>query len=61
MVIIAPRGLHRVQYDRQFTGGSQGIRQGWKLLRTAGATVREMLIDASAKQWNVPGKNLQRK
>ncbi len=42
------------RFDRQFTGGSQGIRQGWTPLRTAGATARQMLILAAAKNWNVP-------
>jgi len=42
------------RFDRQFTGGSQGIRLGWKPLRTAGATARKMLIDAAAQTWNVP-------
>ncbi len=42
------------RFQRQFTGGSQGIRQGWKPLRTAGATARRMLINAAAKTWNVP-------
>ena len=42
------------RFQRQFTGGSQGIRQGWKPLRTAGATARRMLVNAAAKTWNVP-------
>lgn len=46
------------RYDRQFTGGSQGIRLGWKPLRTAGATARRMLIEAAAKTWNVPASEI---
>ena len=42
------------RFERQFTGGSQGIRQGWKPLRTAGATARQMLIAAAAQSWKVP-------
>lgn len=42
------------RFQRQFTGGSQGIRQGWKPLRTAGATARQMLISAAGKTWSVP-------
>jgi isoquinoline 1-oxidoreductase subunit beta len=53
-VIVEQADFYPERFDRQFTGGSQGIRQGWKPLRTAGATARQMLIDASAKQWNVP-------
>jgi len=41
-------------FDRQFTGGSQGIRLGWKPLRTAGATGRQMLVNAAAQTWKVP-------
>ncbi len=41
-------------YERQFTGGSQGIRQGWKPLRMAGATAKQMLKQAAADAWGVP-------
>src|SRR5208337_4395412 len=33
--------------------GSQSIRTSWMPLRRAGATAREMLIQAAAQQWNV--------
>src|SRR5262245_36224735 len=36
------------------TGGSQGIRQSNQYVRQGGATAREMLIQAAAKDWNVP-------
>jgi len=35
------------------TGGSTAIRTSWEPLRKAGATAREMLIDAAASTWNV--------
>ncbi len=57
-VIVEQADFYPERYDRQFTGGSQGIRQGWKPLRTAGATARQMLIEASAKQWNVPAREI---
>jgi isoquinoline 1-oxidoreductase subunit beta len=57
-VIVQQADFFPERFDRQFTGGSQGIRQGWKPLRTAGATARQMLINASAKQWNVPAKEI---
>lgn len=41
------------RFDRQFTGGSQAIRQGWKGLRLAGATARRLLMEAAAKNWQV--------
>jgi isoquinoline 1-oxidoreductase beta subunit len=52
-VIVEQADFFPKRFDRQFTGGSQGIRLGWKPLRTAGATARKMLIDAAAKTWNV--------
>lgn len=41
-------------FDRQLTGGSGAVPHSWKLLRTAGATAKFMLIEAAAKQWSVP-------
>lgn len=41
-------------YQRQFTGGSQSIRQAWQSLRMAGAGAREMLRQAAAQKWSVP-------
>lgn len=41
-------------FQRQFTGGSQSIRQAWQSLRMAGAGAREMLRQAAAKKWAVP-------
>lgn len=57
-VIIQQADFFPERFDRQFTGGSQGIRQGWKPLRTAGATARKMLIDATAQIWNVPAEEI---
>ena len=37
----------------QITGGSTSVRDGWITLRTAGAQVRMMLIQAAANQWQV--------
>lgn len=42
------------KFDRQLTGGSGAVPHSWKLLRTAGATAKAMLIQAAAKQWSVP-------
>ena len=57
-VIVEQADFYPERYDRQFTGGSQGIRQGWKPLRTAGATARHMLISAAAQKWNVPANEI---
>ena len=53
-VTVEQADFYPERFQRQFTGGSQGIRQGWKPLRTAGATARRMLVNAAAKTWNVP-------
>ena len=37
----------------QGTGGSTSVRASWKPLLTAGATAREMLIEAAAQKWGV--------
>ncbi len=38
----------------QATGGSTSVRDGWESMRIAGASAREMLVAAAAKQWQVP-------
>ncbi len=53
-VIVEQADLNLIKYSRQLAGGSQSIRQGWQSLRMAGATGRRMLMEAAAKQWNVP-------
>ena len=53
-VLVEQANFYPERFNRQFTGGSQGIRQGWKPLRTAGATARQMLKEAAAQSWNVP-------
>lgn len=40
-------------FDRQVAGGSGSIRTSWNALRTAGATARQMLVNAAAKKWNI--------
>jgi isoquinoline 1-oxidoreductase subunit beta len=37
----------------QGTFGSMSVRTGWTPMRKAGATAREMLIEAAAHQWNI--------
>ena len=41
------------------TGGSCTIIYQWDLLRKAGATAKQMLIGAAAKQWNTSPENCQ--
>ena len=57
-VTVEQADFYPERFQRQFTGGSQGIRQGWKPLRTAGATARRMLVNAAAKTWNVPEEEI---
>lgn len=57
-VIVEQADFFPERFERQMTGGSQAIRQGWKILRTAGATGRRMLVDAAAKAWNVPADEI---
>lgn len=38
----------------QFTGGSTSMRGFFSAMQKAGATVREMLVQAAANAWNVP-------
>lgn len=42
------------KYGDQLSGGSSSIRTRWTPMRKAGAAVREMLISAAAKKWQVP-------
>ncbi|MCK6616173.1 MAG: molybdopterin-dependent oxidoreductase [Cyclobacteriaceae bacterium] len=57
-VLVEQAPLNTVKYTRQLAGGSQSIRQGWKSLRIAGASARHMLMEAAAKQWQVPVSEL---
>lgn len=54
LVISEQAPYDKSRYDRQFTGGSQGIRRAWNNLRMAGATARHMLKEAAANEWQVP-------
>jgi isoquinoline 1-oxidoreductase beta subunit len=48
------QGLGDAKYGDQNTDGSTSIRRQFDLLRTAGATAREMLVAAAAASWGVP-------
>ena len=53
-VVVEQAGLDTNKFTRQVAGGSQSIRQGWESLRMAGAAARRILMEAAAKQWQVP-------
>jgi isoquinoline 1-oxidoreductase beta subunit len=57
-VIVEQAGFDSKKFTRQLAGGSQSIRHGWQGLRMAGATARRMLLEAAAKQWQVPVEEL---
>src|ERR1700739_2694203 len=40
-------------FGMQGTGGSSSVRSSWDPLRKAGASARDMLLQAAATQWNV--------
>ncbi|RYC66305.1 xanthine dehydrogenase family protein molybdopterin-binding subunit [Spirosoma sordidisoli] len=53
-VVVEQAPLDTKKFERQVAGGSGSIPHSWKRLRTAGATARQMLLEAGAKRWNVP-------
>ena len=57
-VIVEQGNFDTQRFQRQSAGGSQSIRQGWRPLRTAGATARAMLVGAAAQFWNVPASEI---
>jgi isoquinoline 1-oxidoreductase beta subunit len=52
-VIVQQAGLNSESFQRQVAGGSNSIRSSWKSLRKAGATARQMLVNAAAKNWEI--------
>jgi isoquinoline 1-oxidoreductase subunit beta len=57
-VVVEQAPLDTDNFTRQFIGGSQAIRMGWKALRTAGATARYLLIQAAAQTWKVDASEI---
>ncbi|WP_336518252.1 xanthine dehydrogenase family protein molybdopterin-binding subunit [Pollutibacter soli] len=57
-VIVEQADFYPERFERQFTGGSQSVRMGWKILRTAGSTARKMLVNAASKKWNIPAEEI---
>ena len=53
-IIVEQAPLDTKKFERQVAGGSGSIPHSWTRLRTAGATARQMLMEAAAKRWNVP-------
>ncbi len=60
--VIVEMGPHdSVKLGSQFTGGSNSMRMYWRPLRNAGATARQMLMQAAAQGWGVPLEELTTK
>jgi isoquinoline 1-oxidoreductase beta subunit len=57
-VKVVQAALDTKKYERQLTGGSGAIPHSWERLRKAGATARQMLVEAAAKRWNVSAATL---
>lgn len=57
-VKVLQAALDTKKYERQLTGGSGAIPHSWERLRKAGATARQMLMEAAAKRWNVASSSL---
>jgi isoquinoline 1-oxidoreductase beta subunit len=52
-VVIEQAPLNTKDFTRQVAGGSGSIRSSWESFRKAGATARQMLINAAAQTWSV--------
>jgi isoquinoline 1-oxidoreductase beta subunit len=55
----ADKAYFNPSFRAQLTGGSASVRSFYEPLRKAGATAREMLIQAAAQTWNVPVTELK--
>jgi isoquinoline 1-oxidoreductase beta subunit len=53
-VVVEQAPLDTKKFERQVAGGSGSIPHSWTRLRTAGATARQMLMEAAAKRWGIP-------
>jgi len=54
-------GIDREYGPNQGVVGSQSIRSSWQTLRRAGATAREMLIEAAAQKWGIDNRSAGRR
>ena len=52
-VVVEKASANRKKHGWQMTGGSNSVSGGYKKLRQAGATAREMLVMAAAQEWGV--------
>jgi isoquinoline 1-oxidoreductase subunit beta len=60
--VVVEMGPHdNVKLGPQFTGGSNSIKMYWKPLRNAGATAKQMLVEAAAQTWGVSATEITTK
>jgi isoquinoline 1-oxidoreductase subunit beta len=52
-VVVKQADLNTQKYERQLTGGSGAIKHSWERLRKAGATARQLLVEAAAQKWAI--------
>ncbi len=58
--VLVEMGPHdNVKLGPQFTGGSNSVRMYWRPLRNAGASARQMLIQAAAQTWGVAASEIK--
>jgi isoquinoline 1-oxidoreductase subunit beta len=53
IVVVKQAHLDAKKYERQLTGGSGAIKHSWERLRKAGATAKQLLVEAAAQKWSV--------
>ncbi|MEJ2343294.1 MAG: molybdopterin-dependent oxidoreductase [Gemmatimonadales bacterium] len=54
-VKVEQANLDERLYGEQYAGGSDSVQYSWDLLRRAGATARELLVQAASEEWGVSG------
>jgi isoquinoline 1-oxidoreductase subunit beta len=60
--VVVEMGPHdNAKLGPQFTGGSNSVKMYWSILRKAGASARQMLVEAAAQTWGVPASEITTK
>lgn len=58
-IIVEQGNYDTPRFKSQMTGGSNAMAAAWIPLRTAGATAKQMLMQAAANKWSVPMNELK--
>ena len=60
--VVVEMGPHdNAKLGPQFTGGSNSVKMYWAILRKAGGSARQMLIEAAAQTWGVSASEITTK